>query len=110
MVVFIGYFFWPTCIGNICSGILWNGTPDDNFGSLILLLMIFLIPFFSGLHGILKYFQGYGEGKFGRSPGLDKNATPERKRLLLTSSIAATLVSGSLVALLIWDLYLVSKM
>ena len=103
---FLIFIFWPMCFGSYCLAIIWTGNIETDLFSAGIFGIIFLIPLFMGINGVIKYLRGYGLSKFGSKESYNINATLGKKRELLNSSIFAILLSMSIITVTIWDIIL----
>lgn len=100
----LAFALWPKCADGTCKGLFLGGNFDANLFSIIMLVIMILIPFIYGIVGIVKYSMGYGLGKFGQSSKLTKDASQDRKNMLLITSIPVIVITGALLIVILFNL------
>ncbi len=104
--LFLSYLFWPICNNGTCYSIMANPNNGEDPYSLLILLPIFLIPFFYSSFSLIKYLQGYGfMDKFGsKKSSFIKNPTKDERDRLLYTSLPGFIIGLGLTIEIIWSI------
>lgn len=97
--------FKPVCSSGVCrpAEIFSGASPDTILGGIFMFSLLLIGLFLYELHGLIKYFQGYGYRFYSKYPGdlvPPLNAKPADRQQLLVIAMAGTIVPGTILFML----------
>jgi len=104
-VFILAFVFKPVCSFGTCrpAEIFYGASPDTILYGIFMFCLLLTGLFLYELHGLIKYFQGYGFQSYSKYPGElvpPLKAKPADRQQLLIISLAGTVVPGTILFML----------